>query len=571
VPFLVEPKVPDAAVPLPGPGFWGAIGYCLLVVIVQTLLLIPLRLAGLNPLKEKADLVPFAVAATAALFLTAWVLVRKNYGPQARRILAVRRMSGVHLVLVLLLAPPLLVVNLQAANWFAQGLGQDQGPEGMKDQGTTRATTLLATATPSSRLMDQIYEELAKQSWLLILIAGCLLPGLGEEMLFRGFLGRGLLARFGPALGILVTSALFGLLHLDPVRICATTILGVGLHLVYLATRSFWAPVLLHALNNVLAFALMQLALDSTIDLSGLEDGPNLAPLVVLAALAAVAALGLLLYQTRVRWVLPDGSAWSPGYVTAEMPFSELAAVPRRGVPRGLVRLAAVGAYLAFGGVFAYLGANPSDSSKAWSHARQGDAFLERDEYDSAIAEYSVALQLDPANAWVYSNRGFAFLRKRDFDRAMADFDQAIQLDPNLPEPHCYRGQAYSAAGKNNRAIADFNAAIRLNPQAAEAYFGRALCYQKQELFDWALPDYDEVIRLNPKEAAAYYNRGLLYAAKEEFGRAIADYSQAIALNPKDARAYWARSEAYQAEGDQERAQADRETALRLDPGPGEE
>jgi membrane protease YdiL (CAAX protease family)/Tfp pilus assembly protein PilF len=543
----------------------------LLVVIVQALLLIPLGLAGLKPLKEKADLVPFAVAATAALFLTAWVLVRKKYGPQARRILAVRKVSGLHLALVLLLAPPLLVVTLQAANWVAQGLGRDQGPEGREDQGTTRATTLLATATPSPRLMDQIYEELAKQSWLLILMAGCLLPGLGEEMLFRGFLGRGLLARFGPALGILLTSALFGLLHLDPVRICGAAILGVGLHLVYLATRSFWAPVLLHALNNALAFALMQLAQDSTIDLSGLEDGPNLSPLVVLAALAALAALGLLLYQTRVRWVLPDGSAWAPGYVTAEMPPPELAAVPRRGVPRGLVRLAAVGAYLAFGGVFAYLGANPGDSSKAWLHESQGDAFLARDEYDQAIAEYSAALQFDPTNAQVYSNRGYAFFCKGDFDRAMADFDLAIRFDPNLADPHFNRGQAYFEAGKHNRAIADFNEAIRLDPQSPETYFARALCYQSQECFDWAIVDFEAVIRLNPKEVAAYYHRGLLYAAQEKFGRAIADYTKAIALNPKNARAYWARSEAYRAEGDQERAQADREKALRLNPGLADE
>ena len=38
-------------------------------------------------------------------------------------------------------------------------------------------------------------------------------PGFGEEILFRGFLQRGLVSRLGPYRGVLLSAAIFGLAH----------------------------------------------------------------------------------------------------------------------------------------------------------------------------------------------------------------------------------------------------------------------------------------------------------------------------------------------------------------------
>lgn len=86
-------------------------------------------------------------------------------------------------------------------------------------------------------------------------LGGCLLPAVGEEVMFRGFLGRGLLARYGLAGGTLL-SAMFSLMHADPVQALAVLVLGITLQGVYIATRSLFAPMLLHGLNNALAFGL---------------------------------------------------------------------------------------------------------------------------------------------------------------------------------------------------------------------------------------------------------------------------------------------------------------------------
>lgn len=81
----------------------------------------------------------------------------------------------------------------------------------------------------------------------------CVLPAVGEELLFRGAL-QGLLRPGGSAAAILGPALLFALLHLDLPR-CVTA-LACGLFLGWLAERtgSILPGMLLHLVNNALAF-----------------------------------------------------------------------------------------------------------------------------------------------------------------------------------------------------------------------------------------------------------------------------------------------------------------------------
>jgi tetratricopeptide (TPR) repeat protein len=510
-------------------------------------------------------LVFFFVASSVATFAAATALVARTCRPQTRRLLAVRRVSGLHLLLVVLLAPPLLVVAVEASNWAAHALGRPPGADTPDEPRAGRAATRLAKTNSFAELADQMYQEMARQPWLLILFAGCLLPGLGEEAFCRGFLGRGLLARHGPFLGILATSVFFGLLHVDPVRVCAATVLGVGLHVAFLAARSFWAPVLLHALNNALVFASIRLAQDANFDASGQYDAPHIAAPFVLAALAAVAALALLLYRTRTRWLLPDGREWSPGYLTAEMPPAGAAAVARRGRPGLPPLLGAAGAYFAFG-LAAYLQADPGAPRGAWGYTSRGNEHLDKGEYDEALADYTEALRLDPGYACAYANRGIAHIRKGDYAQALPDLDRAIRLDPGLADAYLNRGFVRHQQGLYDRAIADYSQALRLNPEEVQGYTNRGSAYRQQGDYDRAAADFTAVIRRKPESAEAYAWRGEAYYQKGLYGRAVADFTRAIQREPENAAAYFDRGLAHTAQGDHARARADRERALRLDP-----
>lgn len=81
-----------------------------------------------------------------------------------------------------------------------------------------------------------------------------------EEMVFRGFLFQALVHNIGPAGSVVITSALFGLAHLNnPDRTIFSTVntmlAGVWLSAAYLKTRSLWFPTALHySWNFAMAF-----------------------------------------------------------------------------------------------------------------------------------------------------------------------------------------------------------------------------------------------------------------------------------------------------------------------------
>jgi uncharacterized protein len=153
--------------------------------------------------------------------------------------------------------------------------------------------------------------------WLGVLVIG-VAPGLGEELWCRGYLGRGLLARYGYVWGIVLTSLFFGLLHVSLPYAMGTAVMGACLHFTYLMTRSLLIPILLHTLNNTLSL------------LIGLGDIPlgqtNPDELVsiplYLAAGLLTGAVGYAFYQTRGRLVHEKGKEVHPPFPSVGLPPS---------------------------------------------------------------------------------------------------------------------------------------------------------------------------------------------------------------------------------------------------------
>ncbi len=163
-----------------------------------------------------------------------------------------------------------------------------------------------------------------------------------------------------------------------------------------------------------------------------------------------------------------------------------------------------------------------------------------------------------------YTNRGRGYLDKLDYERALAEFDAAIRIDPKFSLAYASRSRAYGENHDYERGIADADEAIRLDPGSARAYNIRGLNYKWKNEFDRAISDFTASIVLDPTFASTPNNRGNAYRAKGEFDRAISDYEQAIRLNPKFLLAYSNRASAYQAKGDLERALADYLKVLEL-------
>ena len=309
--ILIEPPGPP-----PGPGFWAAMGWTVLLFAVSNGVVVMATIGALALGLSVENMMPvFMLLATASVFLAAIGLTVLLFGSRARRILALRAPSWWQVAWAILLVAPLSAVLQEIGAWAGEVL-------------------------PS--FMQDTFVEFAKAPWPLVFIGGCLLPGIGEEVFFRGFTGRGLVARFGPWIGVPLGALLFAAIHIDPVQVVGVIGIGLALELIYLATKSLLVPILLHMLNNTLSFAQTKYGVFAEID--------HVPPALVAAGALALVPLAMLIYQTRSRWIPPDGSPWSPGYLTAESPPANLDAQCRVASPAILwlgATLVAYGLFLA--------------------------------------------------------------------------------------------------------------------------------------------------------------------------------------------------------------------------------
>lgn len=99
----------------------------------------------------------------------------------------------------------------------------------------------------------KLFSELNTPIWFFIV--GAVFAPFVEEIFFRGFLFQGFRARYGWITGMLLSSAVFAIAHLQLAALIPTFILGCLLAYVYHRSNSVWPGMFLHFLVNVLGLA----------------------------------------------------------------------------------------------------------------------------------------------------------------------------------------------------------------------------------------------------------------------------------------------------------------------------
>jgi tetratricopeptide (TPR) repeat protein len=65
--------------------------------------------------------------------------------------------------------------------------------------------------------------------------------------------------------------------------------------------------------------------------------------------------------------------------------------------------------------------ASETTANHVAAYISRGAAYLNKKDYDPAIADYSAAIKLDPKSSTAYNGRGNVYFAKVDFDLAIAD------------------------------------------------------------------------------------------------------------------------------------------------------
>lgn len=105
----------------------------------------------------------------------------------------------------------------------------------------------------------------------------------------------------------------------------------------------------------------------------------------------------------------------------------------------------------------------------AIAHHCLGTALEQNREYDKAMAQYRMALQLNPADYASMHNLAGILLKTGQIDQAIAFYQKALHINPMLYRTHNSLGTAYARKLSYGKAIHHFKKALAINPKYSTA------------------------------------------------------------------------------------------------------
>ncbi|MDX6666996.1 MAG: protease family protein [Solirubrobacteraceae bacterium] len=111
------------------------------------------------------------------------------------------------------------------------------------------------------RLPDELGASSSSVALISVAVLVCVLAPVAEEFFFRGFFFNALRAWKGPLLAAILTGLVFGGIHAGSAPapfLVPLAMFGFGLCLLYWRTGSLYPCIVLHSLNNSLAFGVSQ-------------------------------------------------------------------------------------------------------------------------------------------------------------------------------------------------------------------------------------------------------------------------------------------------------------------------
>ena len=145
--------------------------------------------------------------------------------------------------------------------------------------------------------------------------------------------------------------------------------------------------------------------------------------------------------------------------------------------------------------------------NKERPHINLGQALLDQDKYQEAIAQFTEALRINPNSLEPHNNLGNLFVRQGKYQEAVDHFTEALRMDPNDPVAHHNLGNALVGQGRYQEAIAQFTEALRISPHYAPTHYNLGSAYLRIGDRDAAFEEYKILKTMNPDMASALYKK----------------------------------------------------------------
>lgn len=100
--------------------------------------------------------------------------------------------------------------------------------------------------------LEMLNQAVGRGGWAIV--TTIIVAPIMEEILFRGIILESVRSRFGTMRSILISAAIFGIIHIIPQQVINAFFVGLVLGFIYVKTESIFSVMILHAINNALAY-----------------------------------------------------------------------------------------------------------------------------------------------------------------------------------------------------------------------------------------------------------------------------------------------------------------------------
>jgi membrane protease YdiL (CAAX protease family) len=160
----------------------------------------------------------------------------------------------------------------------------------------------LVSLIPIPEFMKQIFIEFGRQKSIFSAITIIIAAPILEELIFRGIILDGFLKKYSPVKSIIMSSILFGVVHLNPWQFIGAFIIGSFSGWVYYKTRKLTLSIIIHYANNLVAFVTIYFTdMESYVNKSMTEIYDGLFNMIAIILSAVIVAI-VCIYFLKVEF-----------------------------------------------------------------------------------------------------------------------------------------------------------------------------------------------------------------------------------------------------------------------------
>jgi len=126
---------------------------------------------------------------------------------------------------------------------------------------------------------------------------------------------------------------------------------------------------------------------------------------------------------------------------------------------------------------------------KAYAYVLRGDIFVNLEETEKALKNYTSAIETNPEDTDIYERRAQLYYEMEEYALADKDYQKIIELDPGSVMGYMGIGRNANAQKKYEEAIEQFDYVIKLASEYSSGYSFRAESYMGLKKYNQAIDD----------------------------------------------------------------------------------